>query len=228
VLFKYDSNYKYDKSINNIFNCVKIRLSLTSFYFALNKKYDYVFYFYSAFLLITEYLNIKKETQNDNIIEEEKEIFELFNKKKEMIFNNSLCVENLEDEKSNKEMKKKLKYIFNNSIEFLLQYNQEKEDLKYDSTSKIGVIFKNYSNEKYLDFFSFPSIILKIYKSLDPKIISNEKMKTKIKLYEIYQDSLTYFKRGTFIPFFKCLSQNFSKKESLISYDGNNFSSMKI
>ena len=228
VLFQYDSSFKYDKSINNIFNCVKIRLSLTSFYFALNKKYDYVFYFYSAFLLITEYLNIKKETQNDNIIEEEKEIFELFNKKKEMIFNNSLCVENLEDEKSNKEMKKKLKYIFNNSIEFLLQYNQEKEDLKYDSTSKIGVIFKNYSNEKYLDFFSFPSIILKIYKSLDPKIISNEKMKTKIKLYEIYQDSLTYFKRGTFIPFFKCLSQNFSKKESLISYDGNNFSSMKI
>ena len=227
VLFQYDSNYKYDKSINNIFNCVKIRLSLSSFYFALNKKYEYVFYFYSAFLLITEYLKNKKK-ESKNIIEEEKEIFELFNKKKEMIFNNSLCVENLEDEKSNKEMKKKLKYIFNNSIEFLLQYNQEKEDLKYDSTSKIGVTFKNISNEKYLDFFSYPSIILKIYESLDKKIISNEKMKSKIKLYDIYKDSLTYFKRGTFTPFFKCLSQNFSKKESLISYDGNNFSSLKI
>ena len=229
VLFQYDSNYKYDKSINNIFNCVKIRLNLSYFFFVLNKKYEYVFYFYSAFLLITEYLTtIKKESKNEIIIEEEKEIFESFNKKKEMIFNNSLCVENLEDEKSNKEMKKKLKYIFNNSIEFLLQYNQEKEDLKFDTTPKVGITFKNISNEKYLDFFSFPSIILKVYKSLDQKIISHEKMKIKIKLYEIYQDSLTYFKRGTFIPFFKCLSQNFSKKESLISYDGNNFSSLKI
>ena len=86
---------------------------------------------------------------------------------------------------------------------------------------------KKISNEKYyLDFFSFPNIILNINKSLlDNK---NEKMKIKIKLYEIYLDSLTYFKRGTFKPFFQCLSQNFSKKESLIKYDGNNFLSMKI
>ena len=31
-----------------------------------------------------------------------------------------------------------------------MQYNQEKEDLKYDSTSKIGVTFKNISNEENL------------------------------------------------------------------------------
>ena len=228
VLNQYDSKYSYDKSVNNIFNCVKIRLNLSLFYFTLNKKYDSVFYFYSAFLLITEYLkNMKKESENE-YIEEEKYIFELFNKTKETIFNNSLCVENLEDEKANKEMKRKIKYILNNSIEFILLYNQEKEELKYDNKIKIGVNFKNISNEKYLDFFSFPSIILNIYKSLGEKIISNEKIKTKIKLYEIYLDSLTYFKRGTFKTFFKCLSQNYSKKESLLSYDGINFSSMKI
>ena len=229
VLMQYDSNYKYDKNINNIFNCVKIRLHLSLFYYSLNKKYEYIFYFYSAFLLITEYLkNLKKESLNEINEEEEKEIFELFNKIKEMIFNNSLCVENLEDEKANKEMKRKIKYILNNSLEFLLLYNQEKEELKPENKEKIGVTYKNISNEKYLDFFSFPSTILKIYKSLGDKIISNEKMKTKIKLYEIYSDSLSYFKRGIFKPFFKCLSQNYSKKESLILYDGNNFSSMKI
>ena len=228
VLMQYDTNYKYDKSKINIFNCVKIRLNLSLFYFSLNKKYEYVFYFYSAFLLLTEYLkNLKKQSPNETS-DEEKEIFELFNKIKEMIFNNSLCVENLEDEKANKEMKRKIKYILNNSLEFLLLYNQEKEELKPENKIRIGVTFKNISNEKYLDFFSFPSIILNIYKSLGEKIISNEKMKTKIKLYEIYSESLTYFKRGTFKPFFKCLSQPFSKKESLISYDGNNFSSMKI
>ena len=226
ILNQYDENYLYDKNINNIFNCVKIRIHLSEFYFSLNKKYEYVFYFYSAFLLLSEYLNIKKESTNDNNnIEEEKEIFDLFNKIKEMIFNNSLCVENFVDEKSNKEMKKKIKFILNNSIEYLLVYNQEKEELKLDNNQKVGINFKNISN---LDFFSFPNIILKIYKSLDEKTLSNEKMKTKIKLYEIYHDALTYFKRGTFIPFFKCLSQNYSKKESLINYDGVNFSSMKI
>ena len=227
VLKQYDTNYKKDKNMNNIFNSIKIRLHLSLFFYTLNKKYEYVFFFYSAFLLLTEYLkHIKKESTNNT--EEEKEIFEFFNKIKEIIFNNSLCVENLEDEKANKEMKRKIKYILNNSVEFLLLYNQEKEELKPDGKNKIGVNFKNTSNEKYLDFFSFPSIFLKIYKSLGDKIASNEKMKTKIKLYEIYSDSLTYFKRGTFIPFFRCLSQNYSKKESLISYDGTNFSSMKI
>ena len=109
VLMQYDTNYKYDKSRNNIFNCVKIRLNLSSFYYSLNKKYEYVFYFYSAFLLMTEYLkNIKNKSTNE-ANDDEKEIFELFNKIKEMIFNNSLCVENLEDEKANKEMKRKIK-----------------------------------------------------------------------------------------------------------------------
>ena len=228
ILLQYDSKYKYDKNINNIFNCIKIRLHLSSFFYSLNKKYEYVFYFYSAFLLLTEYFTkIKKESIND-IKEDEKEILDLFNKIKETIFNNTLCVENLEDEKANKEMKRKIKYILNNSIDFLLLYNQEKEELKNDNKYKIGINVKNISNEKYLDFFSFPSIILNVYKSLGDKALSNEKMKTKIKLYEIYSDSLTYFKRGTFKPFFKCLSQNFSKKESLMSYDGDNFSSMKI
>ena len=226
ILIKYDSDYKDNKNIINIFNCIKIRLYLSLFYFSLNKKYEYVFFFYSSFLLITEYIkNLKKE--NENNINEEKEIFELFNKIKEKIFDNSLCFENFEDEKTNKEMKKKLKYILNNSIEFLLLINQEKEELKLDNKPKIGMNTKKISNEKYyLDFFSFPNIILNINKSLlDNK---NEKMKIKIKLYEIYLDSLTYFKRGTFKPFFQCLSQNFSKKESLIKYDGNNFLSMKI
>ena len=227
ILTQYDANYIYDKNINNIFNCVKIRLHLSEFYFSLNKKYEYVFYFYSAFLLLSEYLNIKKEStkDNNNNIEEEKEIFDLFNKIKEMIFNNSLCVENFVDEKSNKEMKKKIKFILNNSIEYLLIHNQEKEELKLDNNQKIGINFKNISN---LDFFAFPNIILKIYQSLDEKTLSNEKIKIKINLYEIYQDALTYFKRGTFIPFFKCLSQNYSKNESLINFDGVNFSSMKI
>ena len=146
---------------------------------------------------MTEYLkNIKNKSTNETN-DDEKEIFELFNKIKEMIFNNSLCVENLEDEKANKEMKRKIKYILNNSLEFLLLYNQEKEELKPENKIRIGVTFKNVSNENFLDFFSFPSIILNIYKSLDDKIISNEKMKTRIKLYEIYSESLTYFKRGT-------------------------------
>ena len=230
ILFQYDSKYKYDKNISNIFNCIKIRLHLSSFFYSLNKKYEYIFYFYSAFLLLTDYFKkIKKESINDNNNkEEEKDILELFNKIKETIFNNSLCVENLEDEKANKEMKKKIKYILNNSIDYLLLYNQEKEELKNDNKYKIGINVKNISNEKYLDFFSFPSLILNVYKSLGDKALSNEKIKTKIKLYEIYSDSLTYFKRGTFKPFFNCLSQNYSKKESLMSYDGDNFSSMKI
>ena len=240
VLNNYNSKYIYDKSI--IFGCIKIRLYLSNVYNLLNKNYESILYLYSSFLLIIQYLKNNNETKDnqpkskpqehpnsDN--KEEKEIFDLFNEIKEKLYPNIKSISFENDEKLLKDIKRKLKYQLNNSIEFYLLYNQKNEDLKLNILSKgtKSVSLKGSSNNKNnFDFFLFPSIILKIYKSIGENVQIDEKLKTKIKLYEIYSDSLTYYKREQFNIFFKCLSQKFNKKESLISYDGKNITSLKI
>ena len=220
ILEDYDIKLKKDdKNMDNILNSIKIRLYLAQFYYILDKKYETNFYFYSAFLLIGKYIKENKETLNDN----SKDIFDLYNKIKEMIYKNEFNTINIFEEKSFKEMKKKIKYILNNSIDFSLLYNQEKHELKLEKQFKAGINLKNISNNKYLDFLYFPEIILKTFKSFD-----ENKLKFKIKLYEIYAESFRYFKRLQFNMFFICLSKPFYKKESLISYDGKDISSLKI
>ena len=92
ILLQYDSKYKYDKNMNNIFNCIKIRLHLSSFFYSLNKKYEYVFYFYSAFLLLTEYLkNLKKQSPNETS-DEEKEIRCIYRKSRPVAGGYGACL----------------------------------------------------------------------------------------------------------------------------------------
>ena len=231
-LNQYNINFIYNKG--QIFDCIKIRLHSSIAYNLLNKKYESILYFYSSFLLITRYIKNKNEfkenNKDDNFKNKEKEIFDLFNQVKEKLSLN-IPTFSFDNETNLKEIKRKLKYHLNNSIEYFLLYNQQNEELKINTQTKGGksLSLKNPSNNKNnFDFFSFPSIILKIYKSLGENVQVNEKLKTKIKLYEIYSDSLTYYKREQYNIFFKCLTQKYYKNECLLSYDGKNINSLKL
>ena len=233
VLNKYNSEYMINK--DKIIYCVKIRLYLSIVYNLLGKQYESILYFYSSFLLITQFLKNKKELKqnksvvNNDIIKEEKEVFNLFNKVKDKLFPKINNFSFDYNQKVFKEIKRKIKYHLNNSNQFYLLYNQQNEELKENINSKGGkyISLKN-SSKKFFDFFSFPSIILKIYKSLNENIQNDEKLKIKIKLYEIYSDSLIYYKREQYNMFFKCLNQNYCQNDSLLKYDGKNISSLKI
>jgi hypothetical protein len=54
VLNQYNINYIFNKG--QIFDCIKIRLHSSIAYNLLNKKYESILYFYSSFLLITQYI----------------------------------------------------------------------------------------------------------------------------------------------------------------------------
>ena len=230
LLNKNDLCYIYDKE--KIYDCIKIRINLSIVYNLLNKQYESTLYFYSSFMLLLQYLKNKKEIKDNadnNKDVKEKEIFELFNETKEKLYPNIKSFSPNSNQKMIKEIKRKLKYYLNNSINFYLLYNQKIEELKLNNQTKGNAIsLKSSSNKENFDFFSFPSIIIKIYKSIGDNSQYDEKLKTKIKLYEIYADSLTYYKREQYNMFFKCLSQKYSKKESLLLYDGKNISSLKI
>ena len=226
VLNLYNSKYLNDKEI--LFDCIKIRLILSFIFNLIYKKYESSIYFYSSFLLISEYIKNKSEAKDkneNNGNNKENEIFDLFNQIKDKLYQNIESISSNSNQKLIKQIKKKIKYNLNNSIEFDLIYNQEREEIKINSQIKGG---KSSSNKKDYDFFSFPYIVLKIYKSLAETIQTDEKLTTKIKLYEIYSDSLSYYKREQYNIFFRCLSQKYSKKESLLSYDGKNITSLKI
>ena len=64
ALNKYNEKYLNDK--DQIFDCIKIRLYLSNVYNLLNIGYECSFYFYSAFLLIIDYIKNKKEEKNNN------------------------------------------------------------------------------------------------------------------------------------------------------------------
>ena len=228
VLNKYSLNYKYEKE--KIFDCIRIRLHLSIVFNLLNIQYERNLYFYSSFILLSQYLKNKNESKNNNNQNsEEKEIFDFFNNIKDKFYPNIISFSLNYNQKMIKEIKRKIKYHLNNSIEFSLLYNQENEELNSNTQTKGKTIsLKGTSSKKYFDFFSFPSIILKIYKSFAENVQIDEKLKIKIKLYEIYSDSLTYYKREQYNIFFKCLSQKYSQKDSLLSYDGKDVTSLKI
>ena len=234
VFNKYNENYLKDKDA--ILDCIKIRLYLSNIYNSLNKGYESSLYFYSAFLLIIEYLKNKKESKKEKNHENknekinknnisEKEIIDLFNKIKDNLYKNIESFSLDMNQKKIKEIKRKIKYNLNNSIEFILLYNQQNEDLKLSNNQKSSI---NTPQKKNFDFFSFTPITFKIFKSLEESIQIDDKLKTKIKLYEIYSDSLKYFQREQYNIFFKCLNQKFNPKESLLLYDGKNITSLKI
>ena len=231
VLNIYNLNYKYDK--DKIFDCIKIRLHLSIIFNLLNKQYESNLYLYSSFMLLSQYFKNKTNKKNNQNPEEniqEKEIIDFFNKIKDTLYPNIKSFPLSYNQKLIKEIKRKIKYHLNNSIEFILLYNQQNEELNSNIQTKGGqtISLKGSSNKKFFDFFSFPSIILKIYKSIEENAQIDEKLKTKIKLYEIYSDALTYYKREQYNIFFKCLSQNYTKKDSLLSYDGKNITTLKI
>ena len=231
VLNKYNLDFYDDKG--KIFDCIKIRIYLSIVYNLLNKEYERNLYFYSSFLLIVQYLKNKNKEQNNNSTKNniniiEKEIFDLFNKIKDEFFPNIESLSLEINKKKLKEIKRKIKYNLNNSIEFNLLYNQQNEELNPKGGKSISSFS---SNKKNFDFFSFPSITLKIYKSLLENVQIDEKLKIKIKLYEIYSESLIYYSREQYNIFFKCLSQKYNEKnqkESLLSYDAKNITSLKI
>ena len=237
VLNRNDFLYNYDKE--KIYDCIKVRLILSITYNLFNKQYESALFLYSSFLLLMDIIKNKNQNKNEtkdnadnadnNKNNKEKEIFELFNKTKEKIYPNIKSVSPEDSQNVLKDIKRKLKYHLNNDINFYLLYNQQIEELKLKNQTKgISISLNNNSNKETFDFFSFPSIILKIYQSLGDNSHYDDKLKTKIKLYEIYADSLTYYKREQYNIFFKCLSQKYSKKESLLLYDGKNISSLKI
>ena len=228
VLNKYNEKYINDKGL--IFECIKIRLYLSNVYNFINKGYDSSFYFYSALLLIIEYLKNKKETKknknNENKNKEsEKEIIDLFNKIKDNLFKNIDLLSLDMSQKKIKEIKRKIKYYLNNSIDFILLYNQQLVNVNLTSGQNSLTSIPQKIN---FDFFSSTPITFKIFKSLEESVQIDEKMRTKIKLYDIYSDSLKYYKKELYNMFFKCLDQKFKDKESLLSYDGKNITSLKV
>ena len=79
-------------------------------------------------------------------------------------------------------------------------YNKQIDNFNLTNNQKQSI---SIPQKKNFDFFSFTPITFKIFKSLEESIQISEALKTKIKLYEIYSDSLKYYQKELYNIFFK-------------------------
>ena len=220
-----DLNYLNKK--DTLYNSIKSRLYLSIVYSSLDINYESILYLYASCKLIIQYYKDKEEDEelfieNKNDNSKMKEIIDLFNDLKEKICPGIKIESNYYKEEIFIDITKKLEYKIYNLSNFYLFYNDKKELIK-----KSQIVSNNNKSLNHItNSLLSPQIILKIYKSSDIHLNNNKKIR--IKLYEIYSDSIIYFKRKQYNMFFKCLSQKYNKNESLLLFDGKNINSLHI
>ena len=233
-----DINYLNKK--DSLYKSIKNRLYLSIVYSSLDIKFDGVLYLYASSKLIQKYYHeIQDEfliNNNNDDNNQLKEMLNLFNEIKEKICPDIKTTINFYREDIFLEIIKQLKYKTYNSIKFYLFYNYKKKELikgnnKNSNNSSSSNNITNSEMIQYNPSLPFSSLISKIYKTSTINLNNSkneDNSNIRIKLYEIYSDSITYFKRKQYNMFFKCLSQKFNKTESLLLYDGKSINSLKI
>ena len=226
-----DLNYLNKK--DTLYNSIKSRLYLSIVYSSLDINFESFLYLYASCKLIQQYYNDKEEeelfVESNKGNCQMKEIIDLFNNLKEKICPDIKIESNHYKEDIFLEISKKLENKIYNSTNFYLFYNDKKAELIKKNQNQISNNTSSLNN--LTNSLLSPQIILKIYKSSNIPLNNNkedENKKIRIKLYEIYSDSIIYFKRKQYNMFFKCLSQKFNKNESLLFFDGKNINSLQI